>query len=246
MTYCNIDDDILRADDVDLNLFRARRVNGRARMAITSPPSFATVSQIGQDIFHSRLFNLIYICSLDHSHTHIHTGNTFRPIPSSLLPAKRSFSFSRFRESSGFRSSSSAAFQESKAISWSPNSASRDIPSTTSRRNYEQRKYRPLRFFSSFLSHLFIFPFLPFFFFVDFIRSAEYHCDERAHRGVLSDMRRAISRVCHETHGVENSRKFSCHRECERYSFTKLIISLRVEREDGEEKERSWVLAKLN
>lgn len=55
MTYCNIDDDILRADDVDLNLFRARRVNGRARMAINSPPSFATVSQIGQDIFHSRL-----------------------------------------------------------------------------------------------------------------------------------------------------------------------------------------------
>lgn len=164
MTYCNIDDDILRADDVDLNLFRARRVNGRARMAITSPPSFATVSQIGQDIFHSRLFNLIYICSLDHSHTHIHTGDTFRPIPPSLLAAKRSFSFSRFRESPGFRSSSSAAFQESKAISQSPNSASRDIPSTTSRRNYEQRKYRPLRFFSSFLSHLFIFPFLPFFF----------------------------------------------------------------------------------
>jgi len=41
--YCSIENDISRPGDVDLNLFRVRRVNGAARATITAVVSYYSV-----------------------------------------------------------------------------------------------------------------------------------------------------------------------------------------------------------
>lgn len=94
MTYCNIDDDILRASDVDLNLFRARRVNGRTDGHYTtaffcySIPNRA--GHFSWSTFQSNLYLLV--------RPFIHSDDAFiRPILRPPFPAKRSFPFSRLK-----------------------------------------------------------------------------------------------------------------------------------------------------
>lgn len=228
MTYCNIDDDILRASDVDLNLFRARRVNGRSMMAITtvffccSIPNRA--GHFSWSTFQSNLYLLV--------RPFIHSDDAFiRPILRSPFSAKRSFRFSRLKRDDSVNlldlgRPRQRRFMDRERYLRVPIPRV-EIYLRPPRRNYEQQAKVPtvtilLLFSSSSLS----FSFSSIFFFSILFGPLSIIV-MKVHRNVLSNMRRAISRVCRETHGVENSRKCSCHRKCERYSFTKLIISLR-------------------
>lgn len=192
------------------------------------PSSFAVVSQIGRDIFHGRLFNLIYICSLGHSYTRTTRSSDQFCSP---FPAKRSFRFSRLKRDDSVNlldlgRPRQRRFMDRERYLRVPIPRV-EIYLRPPRRNYEQQAKVPtvtilLLFSSSSLS----FSFSSIFFFSILFGPLSIIV-MKVHRNVLSNMRRAISRVCRETHGVENSRKCSCHRKCERYSFTKLIISLR-------------------
>lgn len=210
-----------------------------------------SISESGRDIFHGRLFNLIYIYSLEHSYTRrVHPTNSARsPFPKR---AKRSFPFSRLEGDDSVNLLDLGRLRQRRFKD--RERYLRDPISRVERYTFghtahvgtmnSEGKYRSLRSSSplSFLV-LFLFFFFRSFFSILFAPLSIIVMKARVLSLSLSpsNMRRAISRVCRETHGVENSRKCSCHRKCGRYSFTKLIISPRVEKED-ERRRRGEIL----
>lgn len=168
------------------------------------PPSPLTtaVSRIEEDIFHNRLFNLIYICSSDHS---LGRRALIRAILRSPFLAERKHplptlsspeTIPRIRDLGRPRQ---GRFKDRASGKRYPGSIprSRDVPLTTAGTTYEQRRecigrYASSRL-SSFLFHFFFFFFFRFFSFrfsFDFIPSVEYRSDESA-----SASRRSLERA---------------------------------------------------
>jgi len=229
-----IDNDISWPDDIDLNRFRDRCVNDRAARHHHRPP-FITVSQIEKerDIFHSQLFNLIYICSLDDSlgarrcssdqfHTRLSRSDKEGSRPPETIP----------RES---RSLSSAEFQRSRERCLGSMPWSTGIRSTAIGTTYEY--HRPLRYSSRLLPSL-----LLRFHFVRWVSS--WWKRIKPSRRSLERAESDIACLPSPRSSVENSREcgYTLLPRTHCYSFTELII-FPLKREA---KWSSWACLKLN